>query len=116
MPSNVVLFGWNRAVPGRERLGAQHFQEFMQYLGGLRQNGRIDAFDTVFLDAHGGDLNGFILIRGESTRLDALMSSTDWETHVTRAVLNLEGAGVIRGVTGELVMDRMQLWTGLIPA
>jgi hypothetical protein len=27
--------GWNRSVAGREAMSAQHFQEFLGYLGGL---------------------------------------------------------------------------------
>ena len=51
----------------------------------------------MFLDVHGGDLNGFFMIRGESGKLDTLVSTTDWLTHITRASLHLEGSGVIRG-------------------
>ena len=61
MGSNIVLFGWKRSIPGREKVSAQHFTEFVQYLGGLQQNGAIQTFETVFLDVHGGDLNGFVL-------------------------------------------------------
>jgi hypothetical protein len=41
MASNVVLFGWNRPTAGREHTSGQHFQEFVQYLGGLQQAGGI---------------------------------------------------------------------------
>jgi hypothetical protein len=116
MGTGVILFGWNRAIPGREKVSAGHFGEFVKYLDGLRQKGAIQAFDIVFLDAHGGDLNGFFLIRGESAKLDTLVSTTEWITHVTRAVLHLEGAGVVRGVTGEEVMKRMAIWTSAIPS
>jgi hypothetical protein len=116
MASNALVFGWNRPLPGREKNSAEHFGDFRKYLGGLQQKGSIKSFDTVFLNPHGGDLNGFILIRAESGQLDALMSSVDWERHVTRAVLHLDHAGEIRGLTGDLVMERMNLWTSLIPS
>ena len=116
MASNVILFGWNRSTAGREQTSAQHFQEFTQYLGGLQQGGAIQGFDVVFLDPHGGDLNGFFLIRGESAKLDAVMGSDDWVKHMTRAGQHLDGVGAIRGATGDLVMERMQLWRSLIPA
>jgi hypothetical protein len=29
MNSNVIFFGWNRSIPGRERLSAAHFSEFV---------------------------------------------------------------------------------------
>lgn len=116
MSSNVVLFGWDRSVPGRETVSAAHFQEFVQYLGGLQQSGTIQSFEAVFLDPHGGDLNGFFLIRGEPAKLDTVMASDAWHTHLTRGGLHLDGLGAIRGATGELVMERMALWSKLIPA
>jgi len=116
MSSNALFFGWNRSIPGRERASAEHFQEFVQYLNGLQQKGAIKSFDTVFLDTHGGDMNGFFLIRGESAKLDAVVSSAEWVAHMTRAAIHLDGAGAVRGVTGEMIMERMDLWTKLIPA
>ena len=116
MGSGVILFGWNRSVPGREKLSAAHFDDFVKYLGGMQQTGAIQSFDVVFLDAHGGDLNEFFLIRGDSARLDTLMSTTEWITHVTRASLHLDGLGVIRGVTGDEIMKRMAIWTSMIPS
>ena len=85
-------------------------------MGGLQQQGAIQTFDIMFLDTHGGDLNGFFLIRGESAKLDTLVSTTEWITHITRASLHLEGSGVIRGVTGDEIMKRMAIWTSVIPS
>ena len=116
MGSSVILFGWNRSIPGREKVGVLHFDEFVKYLGGLQQRSAIQAFDVVFLDVHGGDLNGFFLIKGESAKLDALVSTTEWITHITRASLHLEGSGVIRGVTGDEIMKRMAIWMSAIPS
>ena len=116
MRANAILFGWNRSVPGREQQSAQHFQEFVQYLTGLEQRGEISSFETVFLDPHGGDLNGFFLLRGDPAKLDALAGSTEWLTHMTRAVLHLEGSGAIRAATGAVITERMQVWTRLLPS
>jgi hypothetical protein len=115
MSSNMLLFGWDRPIPGREKMSTEHFGEFVRYLGDLQQKGAIKSFDVVFLDPHGGDLNGFFLIRGESAQLDAMASSPEWVTHRTRAMIHLDGAGVTRGVTGELIQQRMELWTGMLP-
>lgn len=116
MSTNVVFFGWNRSIPGREKTSAAHFEEFMGYVGDLRKKGTIQSFEPVFLDSHGGDLNGFFLLRGESAKLDQMIASTEWVTHVTRALLHLEGSGVTRGVAGDMAAERMKLWTGLLPA
>ena len=115
MADNVVLFGWNRPLPGRERLSAEPFQEFVQFLQSKQEEGAIQSFDTVFLEAHGGDLNGFFLIRGDAAKLDTLLSSNEWVTHVSRALHHLQDLGCIRGVTGNRVMERMKLWTQQIP-
>jgi hypothetical protein len=116
MSTNVVFFAWNRSIPGRERISAEHFQQFSQYVAGLQQQGAIHSSEAVFLDTHGGDLNGFFLIHGDSAKLDALLSSPDWVTHMMRAALHLQGSGHIRGVTGAQVAARMELWTKTIPA
>lgn len=115
MATNAIVFGWNRSIPGREPLSAEHFQEFTQFLGGLMEKGTIESFDAVILTPHGGDLNGFFFIRGENDKLDTLVASKEWTTHVVRAALHLENSGAVRGVTGELVMERMNLWKQHIP-
>jgi hypothetical protein len=116
MDTNVILFGWSTPIAGRERISAQHFEEFTKYLGGLQQRGAIQSFDTVFLDPHGGDLNGFFLIKGEPAKLNELLSSKEWVTHITRAMHHLNGVGVIRGVTGDKIMERFALWSSQIPS
>lgn len=115
MSTNCAFFGWNRSIPGRERLSAEHFQQFVQYLSGQQQKGAIKSFDVVFLNPHGGELNGFFLIRGDNAKLDALIATDEWVTHQTRALLHLEQSGVVRGVTGDLIPQRMDLWTKNIP-
>jgi hypothetical protein len=115
MSSNVILFGWNRPIPGRERLSGEHFAGFTEYLGSLQKAGKIQGFDVVFLDAHGGDLNGFILIKGRESQLDDLVSTEAWQEHTLRASFHLDGFGVVWGGTGELIPDRMANWVKMIP-
>ncbi len=115
MDRNTIFFAWNRSIPGRETISGEHFEEFVAYLGGQAQSGTIQGFDVVLLDPHGGDMNGFFLIRGESESLDALMATTAWTEHMTRASIHLQGSGAIRGVSGDLVMKRMEFWNKNIP-
>lgn len=35
MSTNTIFYGWKRSLPGRERLSASHFEEYMGYLAGL---------------------------------------------------------------------------------
>jgi hypothetical protein len=116
MGSNVIFFAWNRPIPGRESESAEHFQEFVKFLQGRKQKGAIQSYDTAFLNPHGGDLNGFFLIRGESKKLDTLVSSKEWVTHMLRASLHLEGSGAVRGLTGDEIAERFELWRRHIPS
>ena len=116
MHTNAIFVGWNRTVVGREAQAGELFQEFLQYLGGLRQAGTIQSFEPILLNPHGGDLNGFILIRGEGSQLDALESADEWQDYITRSGMLLEGNGVVRGAAGEMVGSWMDRWMRLIPA
>jgi len=115
MQPNVIFFGWNRSTPGREKISAQHFQEFVQYLVGLQQAGTIESFAPYFLGPHGGEMNGFFLIHGQPDKLSDVTSSKDWGTHMMRASLHLDDVGFVSGVTGDALMEQMELWTSLIP-
>jgi hypothetical protein len=115
MSKHVIFFGWNHSITGREQMSAAHMQDFLQYVGGLQAAGDIESFETVLLRPHGGDLNGFFLIRGDASQLDAVEGSDEWLKHLTRAGLHLEGAGSVRGVRDEGVMDWMNLWTSILP-
>ena len=89
--TNAVFFAWNRSIPGREAIGAARFDEFVKSATNLQQTGTIQSFDVVFLDTHGGDLNGFFLLKGDTATLDALVASTEWVTHMTRASFTSRG-------------------------
>lgn len=110
MNSNVIVFAWNRSVAGREAMSGQHFREFTEYLEAQQKQGVIQSFDTVFLEPHGGTLNGFFMLRGEPEKLGKLVGTEEWIRHQVRGILHLEGCAVLRGVSGAAVGQRMALW------
>ena len=81
----------------------------------MNPTNKIESFEPVFLEQHGGDLNGFFLIRADRTKLDELLASQEWHSHMVRAMMHLYGSGAVRGFTGDAVMQRMDLWTSHIP-
>jgi hypothetical protein len=115
MSINAILFGWNRSLPGREAMSAQHFQDFTQYLQARQASGDIDSFEPLLIQPHGGELNGFFYIRGEPARLAALTASPEWIQHQIRATLHLDGVALLRGVTGSAVAEYMALWVQATP-
>ena len=116
MTPNVLVFAWNRSIPGRESLSAQHFKDYVEYLTAQQKAGKIESFEPVLLEPNGSAVHGFFLIRGATEQIDKLTSSPEWTQHMTRAILHLDGALVTRAVNGSALMERMGLWIKTIPA
>ncbi len=73
-----LFVGWGEVVRGRETEAVEVFNETLGYYARLQEEGTIESFEPVFLEPHGGDLNGFILIRGEAEKLAALRVSEEF--------------------------------------
>jgi hypothetical protein len=106
MNNNALFIGWNRWTPGRERQSLEHFQEFLTYLGKQQQQGSITGYTPVVLAAHGGDLNGFVLVTGENGAISKLTREEAFLDHEARAGVNMTSLGVLPAYTG----PEMQKW------
>jgi hypothetical protein len=100
MADSAIFVGWGQVVRGREAKALAVFNETLTYYGGLQQAGTIESFEPVLLNAHGGDLAGFVLIRGERSKLDALKSSDEFLRNTYRANLIVENLGIIDASIG----------------
>ena len=96
-----LFIGWGAPVRGREAKGLEVFNEALAYYGRLQQEGVIEAVDTALLEPHGGDLHGFILVRGSEERLAQLRVDDEFVRLTTRAGLVVEGVGVIGVALGD---------------
>jgi len=114
MADRVLFIGWNRAVVGRERQAMQLFQKTVEFYGKLQADGRIKSFEPVLLSAHGGDLNGFFLIRGEAEKLGEVQRDETFLDITIEAGYCLEGVGVIPGFIGESLTDAFSRWSKLL--
>ncbi len=110
MADRILLVGWNRPTPGREKQAAQLFQKSLEFYGKLAADGRIESFEPVILSAHGGDLNGFIVLRGGSEKLAKLREDSDFMDMVIEAELCLDGFGLIMGYIGNGLMEIFSRW------
>jgi hypothetical protein len=110
MANACLVIGWNKAISGREQLAMELFQTTMGYYGKLQAAGTIESFEPVILHPHGGDLNGFIFIRGDAQKLAALTVAPEFVDFQTQAILCLEGVGVAQGHIGEGVQSLMMQW------
>jgi hypothetical protein len=96
-----LFIGWGPSVRGREAKSLEVLNESVEYWGRLQQEGRIESFDVVLLEPHGGDLLGYALLRGEREALGALRVDEEFEQMITRADLIVEGLGVVGAILGD---------------
>jgi hypothetical protein len=114
--NHAILFGWNRVVAGLEAKALALFGEALHFWGQQQQAGTIEGFEPILLAPHGGDLNGFILVRGEADQLNQVLASEAYLMLETKANLYLAGYGVIPAVCGDEVTRRMGLYQQVIAA
>ena len=101
MAMGALFIGWGPTVRGREQKALELFQEAMQYYGRLQQQGEIQSFEPVALEPHGGDLAGFLLVRGDADKLARLRASDEFIALSTRAQLVVDNFGVAGAFVGD---------------
>jgi len=111
---HVLFIGWNRAIPGREKPALELFRQALAYFNDVKASGQVKNIEPVILAAHGGDLNGFILIQGEQAKLDALQHSDKFQDLITKVSVNVQGVGVVRGWSGESLASQVQRYANVI--
>lgn len=90
-----IFFGWGNPVRGREMKSLEVFNEALQWWGGKQQSGEIESMTVGFLTPHGGDLNGFLLIRGDQQKLLQITSSAEFIQLNTKVGLIVENFGAV---------------------
>lgn len=109
MPGEALFIGWGQVVRGREKQALQVFQESMEYYGKLQQDGRIESFDVLLLAPHGGDMQGFVVLRGDRHELAGIRFSDEFERLLARAAAIIDSLGVVPAYGGEVLAQRMGL-------
>jgi hypothetical protein len=111
-----LFIGWGEVVRGREADAVEAFTETLAYYGRLQEEGAIESFEPVFLEPHGGDLSGFILIRGAAEKLAALRVSDDFTQRSIRIGLIVENFGIVGADLAERLQRQMEYYTEQIAA
>ena len=107
MANSGLFIGWGEVVRGRERRALEVFNESVQYYADLQNQGEIESFEVVLLEPHGGDLQGFVLLRGDSERLARLRVDREFQRRVSRAALVIDKAGVVGALLGDRLTEGM---------
>ena len=101
MADHALFIGWGEIISGREQHATRVFGETMAYFGRLQQQGDIESVEPFFLEAHGGDLNGFFLVRGEVNDLSRVRNSEEFDNVILRATMVVQRMGVVSATTGQ---------------
>jgi hypothetical protein len=107
---SALFIGYGNPVRGRETKSIQVFNEAVQFWTGLQQSGRIESFEVGLLEPHGGDLNGFSLLRGSNEQLGQLRASEDFQRMTVRAALIVENLGIVGVAIGPRLMEQMAVY------
>ncbi|HEX7545068.1 MAG TPA: hypothetical protein VF361_09705, partial [Candidatus Limnocylindrales bacterium] len=96
----ALFIGFGPTIPGREQLALTLFNEVTGYYAGLQERGEIESFEAVLLEPHGGELGGFLLLRGEAEKLDRVRRSEEFVGYNARAGLALLNFGIVGAYIG----------------
>jgi hypothetical protein len=105
-----LFLGWGPPVRGREAKGLEVFGEAIDFYSGLQQEGKIESFEAVLLEPHGGDLGGFFLIRGSVEQMSQLRVDETFERLTTRATFIVEDIGVVGAYIGDGLARAMGIY------
>ena len=107
--ANAVLFiGWNRPHVGQEKKAYGFLtSEGLAYLE--KQKGKFfERVEMVALTAHGGDLNGTIMLFGERAKLDELRRTDEFEGFSMQMSSLFDRYGVVPGLTLDGIREVMK--------
>jgi hypothetical protein len=96
-----LFIGWGEVVRGREDRALDVFNETIEYYGQLQSDGRIESFEVALLEPHGGELQGFVLLRGSEDQIDTVRREEDFQRLMTKASLLVDDLGLIPAYIGE---------------
>ena len=95
-----LFIGWGEVVRGREDRALDVFNETIELYGQMQSDGRIESFEVALLNPHGGELQGFVLLRGSEAQMDAVPREEEFERLMTKASLLVDNLGIIPALMG----------------
>jgi len=114
MADSGLFIGFGAPVRGRERQATKVFNEAFEYYARLQQEGEIESFEPVLLEPHGGELDGFFLLRGDQDKLARIRSSEEFERLTVRAQLIVENLGIVGAALGGRLMSQLAVFGGQV--
>ena len=110
MADRMLFIGWGKTIAGREERALEVFNEAIGFYGRCQQEGRIESFDVVLLEPHGGGLQGYAELHGSADRLSALREAEDFQRLLADAALIIDELGVVGGFANEGIARQMEIY------
>jgi hypothetical protein len=111
-----LFIGWGEVTRGREERALEVFNETIGYYGRAQEEGRIESFEVSLLQPHGGDLAGFVLLRGSEDQMDAIQHDDEFERLMTRANFIVDGLGIVPAAIGEGIARQIGIYESEVAA
>lgn len=110
MADRILFVGWGATVPGREERALEVFNDSVGFYGRCQQEGRIESFDVIFLEPHGGGLAGYVELHGSADQLSALREDEEFQRLLVDASLIVEELGLVGGFANEGVARQVTMF------
>ncbi len=107
MADAALFIGWGETKGGREREAIGLFKESLAYMTRLVAEGRVASIEPFFLEPHGGELEGFWILRGDLDKLAQLRVDDEFQRFAVRAQAVVSSFGVVGATTGERLNQHM---------
>ena len=108
---SALFIRWGATAPGRERKSVELFGESLMFLTRMVEEGRVASVEPFFLQPHGGDLEGFFVVRGDRDELNKMRGEDGFQRLQVRAQAVVQNFGVIEAITGENLNKHMAWFT-----
>ena len=110
MAKGALFVGWGALIPGREDAARKVLAESVEYLQRLQWEGAIDSFEAVALEPHGGELAGFVLVRGDRQAIAQLRVTDEFTRIVVRIQLVHTHVGVVGAYADAEMQSLFEVW------
>jgi hypothetical protein len=101
MADAALFLGWKAPTVGREGQAMELFTSALGFWNKQKDGGKIESFEPVILSRHGGDMNGFILVRGDRAKLDEIKKTDEFMSITAQASFCIDGFGVVDAYVGD---------------
>lgn len=107
MAKGALFIRWGFPPAALAEKAMKAFSEATEYWKRKQEEKMIDSAEAVFLDYTGGDLSGFLLIRGDREKLNKIRMDPEFEHRNQKVALLVPNLGIIDAFLGEDLQRRL---------